>query len=70
MIQALRRSTSGRPRNPPSWRFAPNAGGAEQGANLGWKHFSAGAFTNTARESLKNSPQADRLPEERSLCSS
>ena len=42
--------------NPhPRWRFAPNEGGAEQGANPGQKHFSADAFTNMVREVLQNS---------------
>ena len=42
--------------NPhPHWRFAPNQGGAEQGANPGQKHFSADAFTNMVREVLQNS---------------
>ena len=39
----------------PRWRFAPNEGGAEQGANPGQKHFSADAFTNMVREVLQNS---------------
>ena len=43
------------PSQPPHWRFAPTAGGAEQGANPGQKHFSSDAFTNMVREVLQNS---------------
>ena len=39
----------------PAWRFAPTMGGAEQGANPGEMHFTAGALEAMVRETLQNS---------------
>ena len=42
-------------RRNPTWRFAPNMGGAEQGNNPGQQHFARMALAAMVRETIQNS---------------
>lgn len=50
--------------NPPSWRFAPTGGGAEQGNSPGMQTFKEDAMASMVREVLQNSldQRVDGLP--------
>lgn len=51
--------------NPPSWRFAPTGGGAEQGNSPGMQTFKEDAMAAMVREVLQNSldQRVDGLPQ-------